>query len=77
MTDEEIQTTYCRRIQKDVYAEDIRDITREKIFVICKYYDSSCSEINKFPCIKDSAKNRKCLVELLIKRESSKLKLVK
>lgn len=78
MPSEEIPPYFCRRLQSSVYAEEIRDISNEKIFVICEKYDSGSSGINKFPCIFYSPIKSKCLIELRVKRGvKSRLRLVK
>ena len=57
---DDIQTKYCKRIGKNVYAESMGDLTG-RVLVFCEYYNSG-------PCIKDST-NKKCLVRLAVKRE--------
>ena len=73
-----IPPTYpCTRTQSDVYFEDLRDIINDKVFVICHYYDSGSFGVNPFPCIKNAPMKCKCLVELRVKTESNKVRLVR
>jgi hypothetical protein len=69
---EEIPPYFCKRLQSLVYAEDLRDIINEKVFVVCKKYDSGSFGINKFPCIFYSPIKSKCLIELRVKRMAKK-----
>ena len=62
----DIPTYYCRRIKKEVYADTMEDSGR--IFIVCKYYDSSS-------CILNPTKTRNCLVKLTVQREE-KSKLI-
>ena len=57
---DDMPTKYCKRIQKDVYADTIEDSGR--VFIICKYYNSG-------PCIFNPNKTKKCLVKLAVQRE--------
>jgi hypothetical protein len=57
---DDMPTKYCRRIEREVYAEMADDIT-SRVFLICKYYNSKV-------CIKDST-NRRCLVKLAVQRD--------
>jgi len=59
---EDMPTKYCKRIQKDVYAE-MDDPGR--VFIICKYYNSG-------PCILNPNKDKKCLVKLAVQREEKR-----
>ncbi len=65
MTTEDTPPYYCRRIKSNVMAEPIDDVTG-RIVVGCQHYTGT----NKYPCIKDSPRFKKCLVKLAVQRET-------
>jgi hypothetical protein len=59
---------YCRKIQSLVEAEKSGDLTG-RIFNSCGYYTLSTFGQNRYPCIKDSPKFKRCDVVRQIEKE--------